>query len=164
MAGGGQKADKGGADRVLAQNRRASFDYELGDKFEAGLCLIGSEARSIRITAPGLTDAFVEIDKNGEAWVKQMRIAPLSHAAFAHDERRPRKLLLNQRELDELRAAVDREGMTLIPTRIYHKKGRAKLEFAVARGLKKHDKRQAIKDKTAKDEARAAMARGKKDY
>jgi SsrA-binding protein len=104
----------------------------------------------------------VEVDKHGEAWVKQMRIATLPHTAFGHDERRPRKLLLHRRELDELRAAVEREGMTLVPTRIYHKKGRAKLEFAVAKGLKKHDKRQVLREKTARDEARAEMARGRK--
>lgn len=151
-------------ERVLAQNRKASFDFELGDKYEAGLQLIGSEARSMRETAPGITDAFVDIDRNGEAWVKQMRIATMTHAAFSHEELRPRKLLLHRAEIEKLRAATEREGMTLVPTRLYYKQGRVKLEFAIARGKKKHDKRQAIRERTEKDEARAAIARGRKDY
>jgi SsrA-binding protein len=151
-------------EKVLATNRRASFDYELSEKFEAGLALIGSEARSIRTTAPGIADAFVDVDRNGEAWVKQMRIAPMPHAAFSHDELRPRKLLLNRSEIERMRAATEREGMTLIPTRLYYKNGRAKLELAIARGKKMHDKRQALREKTANDEARAAMSRGRKDY
>jgi SsrA-binding protein len=93
-----------------------------------------------------------------------MRIQPLSHAAFAHTETRPRKLLLHDYEIAKLRAATEREGMTLIPTRLYYKKGKAKLEVAVAQGLKKHDKREAIKTQTAEREARAAIARARKDY
>ncbi len=151
-------------ERVLAQNRRASFDYELGDKYEAGLQLLGSEARSIRNHAPTIVDAFVDIDRSGEAWVKQMRIPPLSHAAFGHEEVRPRKLLLHRNEIDRLRGKTEKEGMTLVPTRVYYKQGRAKLEFRVARGRKKHDKRQAIRERTEKAEARAAIARGRKDY
>jgi SsrA-binding protein len=151
-------------EKVLATNRRASFDYELGEKFEAGLCLIGSEARSIRTISPGIGDAFIDVDRNGEAWVKQMRIAPMSHAAFSHDELRPRKLLLNRHEIDRMRAAIEREGMTLIPVRLYYKGGRAKLELAIARGKKMYDKRQSLKEKTANEEARAAMVRGRKDY
>jgi SsrA-binding protein len=151
-------------DRVLAQNKRARHDYELSDRYEAGLVLIGSEARSLRDLAPNLTDSFVDIDRNGEAWVMQMRIQPLSHAAFAHTETRPRKLLLHDYEIAKLRAATEREGMTLIPTRLYYKKGKAKLEVAVAQGLKRHDKREAIKTQTAEREARAAIARARKDY
>jgi SsrA-binding protein len=149
---------------VLATNRRASHDYELGKRFEAGLCLIGSEARSLRQTSPGLSDAYVDIDRRGEAWVRQLRIAPMNHAAFGHEETRPRKLLLHRHELEELRGALERDGMTLVPLRLYHLKGRAKLELAIARGRKKYDKRAAIKARTAEDEARAAMARGRKDY
>lgn len=126
--------------------------------------LIGSEARSLRDTSPGITEAWVEIDRQGEAWVRQMRIATLPHAAFAHEELRPRKLLLHRDEIQKLRAAVEREGMTLVPTKIYFKNGRAKLEFALARGKKKHDVRQAIKERQADLEARAAMQRGRKNY
>ena len=81
-------------DRIVSKNRRASFDYELGDAYEAGLVLIGSEARSLRENTADLTDAWVDIDARNEAWVKGMRVPPLKHAAFGHEERRPRKLLL----------------------------------------------------------------------
>lgn len=151
-------------DRLLATNRRAKFDYELGDKFEAGLALIGSEARSLRETAPGLGESWVDVDRNGEVWVMQMRIAPMKHAAFGHGELRPRKLLLHRVEIDKMRAAVEREGMTLIPTKVYFKGGRAKLEVAVARGKKTYDKRATIKARDADREATAAMQRGRKDY
>lgn len=157
-----KSADAKGGQKVLATNRRAKFDYELGDKYEAGLVLIGSEARALRDTAPGINDAFIDIDRRGEAWVRQMRIAQMKHAAFGHTETRPRKLLLNRSELERIRAAVERDGMTAIPTRIYYKGGRAKLELALAKGKKMHDKRHAIKERTEEREARAAMARGRK--
>lgn len=159
-----EKSKDKSQDRVLAQNRRAGREYELGDRYEAGLQLMGSEARSLRDAAPSLVDSFVDIDRRGEAWVMHMRIQPLRHAAFAHAETRPRKLLLNRQELDRLRASIDREGMTLIPTKIYFKKGRAKLEIALARGLKKGDKREAIKTKTAEREARADINRARKGF
>lgn len=153
-----------GGEKIIATNRRAKFDYELGERFEAGLSLIGSEARSMRETAPGINEAFIDIDRRGEAWVKQMRIAHMKHAAFGHEEVRPRKLLLHRSELDKIRASLEREGMTAVPTRVYYKKGRAKLEIALARGKKLHDKRQAIKERTENREATAAIARGRRDY
>ena len=151
-----------GGDRLVSKNRRASFDYELGDAYEAGLALIGSEARSLRENTADLTDAWVDIDGRGEAWVKGMRIPTLKHAAFGHEERRPRKLLLHRGQIDKLTVQVEREGMTLIVTKCYIKGGRAKLEFAVARGKKVHDKRQSLRTKMADREAEAAMRRGRK--
>jgi SsrA-binding protein len=151
-------------EKVLATNRRAKFDYELGERFEAGISLIGSEARSLRNTSPGINEAFIDIDRNGEAWVQQMRIAHLNHAAFGHAEIRPRKLLLHRTEINKIRAATEREGMTAVPTRIYYTKGKAKLEIALARGKKQHDKRQAIKERTENREAQAAISRGRRDY
>ena len=91
----------------------------------------------------------------------QMRIAPMKHAAFGHGELRPRKLLLHRSELDRIRSAIERDGMTAIPTKVYHKEGRAKLEIALARGKKLHDKRHAIKERTEEREARAAITRGR---
>jgi SsrA-binding protein len=91
-----------------------------------------------------------------------MRVPVLTHAAFAHTEKRPRKLLLHRAELDTLRGAIERDGMTLIVTRCYFKEGRAKLEFAVARGKKKHDKRQSLREKDSAREARQAMRRGRR--
>jgi len=151
-----------GGDRLVSKNRRASFDYELGDSYEAGLVLIGSEARSLRENTADLTDAWVDIDSRGEAWVKGMRVPTLKHAAFGHDERRPRKLLLHREQIEKLRGQVEREGMTLIVTKCYIKGGRAKLEFALARGKKTHDKRHALREKYADREAEAAMRRGRK--
>jgi SsrA-binding protein len=153
---------KPGGDRLVSKNRRASFDYELGDTYEAGLILIGSEARSLRENNADLSDAWVDIDSRNEAWVKGMRIPPLKHAAFGHEERRPRKLLLHREQIDKLRGLVDRDGMTLIVTKCYIKSGRAKLEFAIARGKKTHDKRHALKAKVENREAEAAMRRGRK--
>lgn len=163
MARGGKKdAKTAGGDRVLATNRRAKFEYELGDRYEAGISLIGSEARSLRETSPGINEAFIDMDRSGEAWVKQMRIAQMKHAAFGHSELRPRKLLLHRSELDRIRAGLEREGMTAVPTKVYYKNGRAKLEIAMAKGKKLHDKRQAIKERTEEREARAAMTRGRR--
>jgi len=163
MAKAGSKAEKPSpGDRDLTRNRKASHDYELGQRYEAGLVLLGSEARSLRDNAPGLADSWVELDRAGEAWVRHLRIPVLPHAAFGHEELRPRKLLLHAHELAQLRAAVEREGMTLVPTRLYYKKGRAKLELAVAEGRKKHDKRHAIAERDAEREARAAIQRARK--
>lgn len=153
-----------GGEKILATNRRAKFDYELGERFEAGISLIGSEARSLRDSAPGINEAFIDVDRNGEAWIKQMRIAQMNHAAFGHGEVRPRKLLLHRSELDKIRAATERAGMTVIPTMVYYKKGRAKLEIALAKGKKDYDKRHAIKERTENREAQVAISRGRRDY
>lgn len=160
MAKGGKKGDKPQGDRVVAVNRRARFDYELGDHYEAGIALIGSEARSLRDHAPDLTDSWVDVH-SGEAWLKGMRIPPMAHAAFGHEERRPRKLLLHRKEIDKMRIAVEREGMTLIATKCYFKAGRAKVEVTVARGKKVHDKRHTLKERTADREAQQAMRRAR---
>jgi SsrA-binding protein len=146
---------------VVAKNRRAHFDFELGDKYEAGISLIGSEARSLRTNGGDVSSAWVDIDHRGEAWVKEMRIPVLSHAAFGHVEKRARKLLLHREEIERLRGSIDRDGMTLIVTRCYFKEGRAKIEFAVARGKKKYDKRQSLREKDSAREARQAIRRGR---
>lgn len=145
----------------MSTNRRAHFDYELGDRYEAGLVLIGSEARSLRESAADLSDAWVDIDMRGEAWVKGMRIPPLKHAAFGHEERRPRKLLLHEAEIEKLRAGTEREGQTIVVTKCYFKNNRAKIEIALARGKKKYDKRQAERTREATREATQAMRRAR---
>jgi SsrA-binding protein len=150
-------------DRLVSKNKRAFFDYEISDTFEAGMALIGSEVRSLRQHSADLTDAWVDIDHRGEAWVKGMRIPPLVHAAFGHADTRARKLLLHREQIERLRGLVERDGMTLIATKCYFKNNRAKLEVAVARGKKKYDKRQSIKNKEADREATAAIRRGRKN-
>ncbi|HEX6272537.1 MAG TPA: SsrA-binding protein SmpB [Polyangiaceae bacterium] len=162
MAQGSSKKKADGGDRLVSKNRRAFFDYEMGDSYEAGIVLIGSEARSLRENTADLTDAWVDIDSRGEAWVKGMRIPPLKHAAFGHEERRPRKLLLHKEQIDRLRGYTTRDGMTLVVTKCYIKKNRAKIEVAAARGRKKHDKRQVIRERDADREARVAMRRGRR--
>jgi SsrA-binding protein len=151
-----KKAREGG-DRLVSKNRRAFFDYEIGDTFEAGLVLIGSEVRSLRENAADLTDAYVDIDGRGEAWVRGLRIPPLKHAAFGHEEKRTRKLLLRKEQIDKLRGANQRDGMTLIVTQCYFKNNRVKLEIAEGRGRKKYDKRQVVKARDAEKEAREAI-------
>ncbi|HEX4476965.1 MAG TPA: SsrA-binding protein SmpB [Polyangiaceae bacterium] len=153
----GKSKDQG----VVAANRRATFDYELGDRYEAGLSLLGSEARSLRVNGADVSTAWVSIDGRGEAHVKEMRIPVLNHAAFGHEERRTRKLLLHREQIDTIKGLIEREGMTLVVTKCYFKEGRAKLEMAVARGKKKHDKRQALRAKETEKEARQAMRRGR---
>ena len=148
-------------DRLVSKNRRAYFDYEIGDTFEAGLVLIGSEVRSLRMNSADLTDAWVDVDRFSQAWVKGMRIPPMVHAAFGHEERRPRKLLLHVGEIDQLRGARERDGMTLIVTKCYFKNNRAKIEVALARGRKTHDKRQALREREYSREAQQAMRRGR---
>jgi SsrA-binding protein len=163
MARGSSKKSADQGDRLVSNNRRAFFEYEVGDSYEAGIVLIGSEARSLRENSADLSDAWVDIDARGEAWVKGMRIPPLKHAAFGHEERRPRKLLLHKEQIDRLRGYSSRDGMTLVVTKCYFKKNRAKIEVAAARGRKKHDKRQAIRERDADREARVAMRRGRRE-
>ena len=146
-------------DRLIAKNRRAAFDYELGERVEAGLVLIGSEARSLREHAADLRDAWVDVDPRGEAWVKGLKIPELNHAAFGHDEKRPRKLLLHAGQIDKLRGKLQSAGMTLVVTQAYFKQGRVKLEIALARGKKTYDKRHALKERQETREAQAAVRR-----
>jgi SsrA-binding protein len=147
--------------RLIARNRRARFNYELGERYEAGLALIGSEAKSLRSNGADLSDAWVDIDLHGEAWVRGMRIPVIETAAFGHQEQRARKLLLHREEILRLRAGVDRGGMTIVATRCYYKSHRVKLEVALARGKRKYDKRQAIRERDAAREAEQAMRRVK---
>lgn len=161
MSKGSQKPGNQG-DRLVARNKRAHFEYELGDAYEGGLVLIGSEVRSLRDNTAGLSDAWVDIDERGEAWVKGMRIPVMKHAAFSHEEKRKRKILLHRDEITKLKSAVEREGMTIVVMKCYFKANRAKIEVCLARGKKQHDKRHALKEREATREAQAAMRRGSK--
>lgn len=145
--------------QVIAENRRARYDYHLEDRVEAGLVLQGTEIKSIRARHVQLQDGYVRI-LNGEAWLFGVHIAPYEHGnRFNHEPTRPRKLLLHREEIRRLYHQVRREGFTLIPTRLYLKNGRAKVEVALARGKKKYDKRQAIAEREAKRRAEAARKR-----
>jgi SsrA-binding protein len=146
-------------ERLVSRNRRAQFDYELGERFEAGLVLIGSEARSLREHSADLRDAWVDIDSRSEAWVKGLKIPEMTHAAFGHEEKRPRKLLLHADQIRRLRVKLEADGMTVVVTQCYFKQGRAKLEIALARGKKKYDKRRTLREREATREAQAAIRR-----
>jgi SsrA-binding protein len=138
--------------KVVATNRKAGFEYFLMERFEAGLSLKGSEIKSIRAGQVSLAEAYVQVDgKNAQ--LIEAHIAPYEQAnRFNHDPKRSRRLLLHKREIRELWDAVRQKGMTIVPTRIYLKDGRAKLEIAIAKGKKLHDKRDAIARRDAERE------------
>ena len=131
--------------KTVATNRKARFEYQLLETFEAGLVLKGTEIKSVRRGQISLQEAYVRTDGK-QAWLVGAHIAPYEHAsAFQHDPDREKKLLLNKREIRELYNAVRIKGLTIIPVRVYLKGGRAKVEIAIAKGKKKYDKREAIK-------------------
>ena len=139
-------------EKIIVQNRRAAFDYAIDDRFEGGIVLVGSEVKSMRAGKVELVDAYAAVE-GGELWLKQMYIAPFEQAsAFPHEPRRARKLLVKASE-----------GMTLVPLRLYFRRGRVKVELGLAKGKKTHDKRADIAAKTADREARAAMGRARKE-
>ena len=130
--------------KIVATNRKASFEYFLLERFEAGLALHGSEIKSIRAGQVSIAEAYVEVDSSN-AWLVEAHIAPYEQAnRFNHDPKRRRRLLLHRKEILDLWNAVRQKGVTIIPTRIYIKEGRAKIEIALAKGKKLHDKRALI--------------------
>lgn len=137
--------------RINIKNRKASFEFEFLDTYIAGMMLKGTEIKSIREGKASLTEAFCYF-RNGELFVKQMHIAPYSMAsAYNHEAVRDRKLLLSKKELDKLESKLEEKGLTIIPVRLFiNDRGLAKLEIALGRGKKLHDKRQSIKEKDAK--------------
>jgi SsrA-binding protein len=139
--------------KVVAENRRARFDYAIEDKLEAGIALTGTEVKSLRFGEGSIAESYAEV-KGGEVWLVNSNIPEFSHGnRFNHEPKRPRKLLLNSREIEKIFGAVARQGMTLVPLSIYfNSQGRAKVELAVARGRKAHDKREHEKEKDWKRE------------
>jgi len=150
--------------KVVATNRKARRNYQILETVEAGLVLRGSEVKSIREGKVQIGDAFARID-GGEVWLHQLTIAvyAYSQAHTGHDEVRKRKLLLHGHEIERLRARVEPEHLSLIPLSVYFKDGRAKVELALARGRKTHDKRQAIAERDAALDVRREMARRDRD-
>ncbi len=135
--------------KVVADNRRARFNYEIGESFEAGIVLTGSEVKSLRAGKATIAESYADA-KAGEIWLINANIPEYKQAGpFNHAPKRPRKLLLHQRQINRLAGAVDREGMTIVPLKLYfNEKGRAKLEIALARGKKLHDKRETLKKRS----------------
>lgn len=145
--------------KVVATNRKARFEYFLLERYEAGISLQGSEIKSIRAGQISLAEAYVQTDGK-EAWLMNAHIAPYEQAnRFNHDPKRPRRLLLHKREIDEMWDAVRQKGMTIVPVQVHLKDGRAKIEIALAKGKKLYDKRQDI---ARRDQARE-MERDRKE-
>jgi SsrA-binding protein len=143
--------------KVVAQNRRATHDYELLDRYEAGLVLTGTEIKSIRSHKVNLQQSWVQ-HQDGELWLVDAHIAPYEHGNREnHDPVRPRKLLLNKREINKLVGLLTEKGFTIVPTRLYLKDGRAKLEIAPGRGKKLFDKRAAIARRDADRQVERAL-------
>jgi SsrA-binding protein len=147
--------------KVLATNRKAGFEYFLLERFEAGLSLQGSEIKSIRAGQISIVESYVDIENGQNAFLVEAHIAPYEQAnRFNHDPKRKRRLLLHKKQIRELWDAVRLKGMTIVPTRVYLKDGRAKIEIALARGKKLYDKRETIAKRDAEREAkREAHAR-----
>jgi SsrA-binding protein len=144
--------------KVVATNRKARFNYEILDSFEAGIVLRGSEVKSLRAGNVQLKDSYATI-RNGEVWLENTHIAPYSFAEHGgHDPERPRKLLLHRREIDRLFGRIREEGLTLVPLQMYFTEGKAKVDLGLARGKRPHDKRRAIVERQQKREMSRARS------
>jgi len=149
--------------KVAADNRRARYEYAIGDTFEAGLMLSGTEVKSLRTGKATIAESYVGVDRKGEVFLINANIPEYLQAnRFNHEPKRPRKLLLNAREIAKLAQGVEREGMTIVPLKIYfNDRGRAKIEIALARGKKLHDKRETEKKRDwGREKARLMRERG----
>jgi SsrA-binding protein len=142
---------------LIADNRKAHFDYHVLETFEAGIALLGTEVKGIREGKANLRDAFARVEK-GEVWLYNVHINPYSHRGYVdHDPKRRRKLLLHRQEIRKLIGKTVEKGLTLVPTRMYFKNGRVKIALALARGKQVHDKRETIKRRETERETRAAV-------
>ncbi len=140
--------------KIVAENRRARFDYAIDQTYEAGIALTGTEVKSLRFGEGSIAESYAEV-KDNEIWLVNSNIPEFSHGnRFNHEPKRPRKLLLHEREINKMHGAVARQGMTLVPLSIYfNARGRAKVELAIAKGRKAHDKREHVKEQDWKREA-----------
>ena len=144
--------------KVVAENRRARFDYFIDETLEAGIMLTGTEVKSLRFGEGSIAESYAEV-KNGEVWLVNSNVPEFSHGnRYNHEPKRPRKLLLHRREVDRLQGAVERKGMTLVPLSVYFNgRGRAKVELALAKGKNVADKRATIKERDWKREQSRIM-------
>jgi SsrA-binding protein len=148
--------------QIVAQNRSASYNYDLLDKLEAGLVLVGTEVKALREGKGTLREAYAEI-RAGEPWLVNFHVPEYQPGGFRnHDPLRRRKLLLNRREIERLIVQTQQKGMTIVPLKIYFRDGIAKCELAVARGKKFHDRRESERRKEAKREADEAIYRSRR--
>lgn len=156
MAKGGKK--KKAAPGDVASNRQASYRFEFLDKFEAGIALQGTEVKALRTSGAQLKDGYAAL-RDGELWLYNVHIPPYGPASREnHEAERPRKLLLHRRELDRIAGRIQERGLTLVPTRIYFKGPRAKVEIALGRGKDRFDKRQSIRERETKRDMERARS------
>ncbi|MEW5773187.1 MAG: SsrA-binding protein SmpB [Thermodesulfobacteriota bacterium] len=147
--------------KLIAQNRNARREYELLDALEAGLALTGSEVKSLRAGKVSFKEGYVRFAE-GQAWLCGVYIAPYENAGYAqHEPDRERRLLLHREEIARMAAKVEQKGLTVVPVRMYFKNGRAKVEIALARGRKLHDKREDLKARMAERDTARELARFK---
>jgi SsrA-binding protein len=148
-------------ERLIAENRRARYEYFIEERYEAGMALLGWEVKSLRAGRAQIAESYVFV-RNGEAFIIGAHITPLRTASthVAAEPTRTRKLLLNRSELDHLVGAVERKGFTIVPLELYWKSGRAKLQIGLAKGKKQHDKRATEKDRDWERDKARAMRRG----
>ena len=144
--------------KIVAENRRARFDYAVDTVYEAGIVLTGTEVKSLRFGEGSIAESYAEV-RGDEVWLVNSNVPEFSHGnRFNHEAKRPRKLLLHEREINKLHGAVAREGMTMVPLTVYFNgQGRAKVELALAKGRKAHDKREHIKEREWKRDAGRIM-------
>lgn len=148
-------ADK--SEKVVAENRKARHSYELVERLEAGLVLVGTEVKSARAGGVNLKDSYAAV-RDGELFLMQAHITPYSHGTHEnHEALRPRKLLLSKRELRKWIGKINERGFTVVPLRMYFKKGKLKVELALARGKRQHDRRAAAKERDMQREVQAAL-------
>jgi SsrA-binding protein len=151
------KSEREKAQKLVAENRKASHDYHILETFEAGIALVGTEVKAIREGRVNLRDSFARVD-GGEVFAVNVHISPYSHRGYAdHEPLRPRKLLLHKQEIRKLIGKTVEKGMTLVPLRMYFKNGRVKVAVALAKGKKDYDQRETIKRREVDRETRAAV-------
>jgi SsrA-binding protein len=149
--------------KIVADNRRARYNYEIGEKFEAGIALTGTEVKSLRTGKATIAESYAGVDRAGEMWLYNANIPEYAAGnRFNHEPKRRRKLLLKGREISKLAQGVEREGMTVVPLRLYfNPRGRAKIEIALAKGKQMHDKRETEKKRDwAREKGRLMRERG----
>lgn len=157
MAKSPKTAAAGDEEVLIADNRKAFHDFHILETFEAGIALLGTEVKGIREGRANLRDAFAKVER-GEVWLYNVHINPYSHRGYVdHDPKRRRRLLLHRQEIRKLIGKTVEKGLTLVPTRLYFKRGRVKVALALARGKQAHDKRESIKRREADRETRAAI-------
>lgn len=145
--------------KLIAKNKKARFNYELGDRLEAGMVLSGTEVKALRLGKANLSDSYAKL-KDGEVWLMSCHISAYPYAHYDnHEPERPRKLLLHRREIHKLESKLQEQGYSLIPLALYFKNGKAKVELALAKGKKLFDKRQSIKAREQSREMERAFKR-----